>query len=123
MSFYNLPHPWNPGYVIPEYVMSEPPERGTFTTQWMPRGTIPSIVPDFLAKPGKKILGRNDAQLGSLGICSLKGDTLGADAIPELAPAVAAPAVAAPAGMTREQKIGLAVVGVGVAYLLFRKKR
>lgn len=121
MSFYNLPNPWNPGYAIPEYVMAEPPERGTFTTQWLPRGTIPALVPDYLAKPGKKLLGRSDASLGSLGGCSLKGDTLGADTIPALAPAVTP--VVPVVGMSRHQKIGLAVVGVGLAYLLLRKKR
>lgn len=84
MSFYHLPHPWNPGYAIPEYVMAEPPDRGTFTTKWLPRGTIPGLVPDYLAKPGKQLLGRNDADLGSLGESSLRcnslsGDTLGAE--------------------------------------------
>jgi hypothetical protein len=80
VSFYHLPHPWNPGYAIPRYVMAEPPERGTFTTQWMPRGTIPNLVPDFFANPiEKKLLGRNDAGLsglGSLGGCTLAGSTL-----------------------------------------------
>jgi hypothetical protein len=81
MSFYNLPHPWDPGYVIPKSVMSEPPERGVFVTEWMPRGTIPTLVPDYLGKPGEKILGRADADLGSLsGSClggsSLAGSTL-----------------------------------------------
>jgi hypothetical protein len=56
--------------------MAEPPERGTFTTQWLPRGTIPALVPDFLAKPGKKLLGRKDAGLGSLGGCSITGSSL-----------------------------------------------
>lgn len=88
MSFYHLPHPYNPGYVIPDYVMAEPPGRGTFTTKWLPRGTISDLVPDYLAKPGKTLLGRNDAGLGSLGCpgmggtlgggSSLDGDTLGA---------------------------------------------
>jgi hypothetical protein len=72
MSFYHLPHPWDPGYAIPEYVKAEPPERGTFTTKWLPRGTISAVVPDFLAQPGPKLLGRGDADLGSLG-----DDTLG----------------------------------------------
>jgi hypothetical protein len=67
VSFYHLPNPYNPGYAIPDYVMAEPPERGTFTTQWLPRGTIPTLVPDFLAKPGKRLLGRSDAQLSGLG--------------------------------------------------------
>lgn len=76
MPFYHLPHPWNPGYAIPKYVLAEPPERGTFTTQWLPRGTISQIVPDYLAKPGRKILGRTDADLGSLGGTSLDCATL-----------------------------------------------
>ena len=88
MSFYQLPHPWDPGYVIPEYVMAEPPERGTFTTQWLPRGTISELVPDYLAKPGRKLLGRNNAGLsgspngmGSLGGCSLAGHSLAGHAL------------------------------------------
>lgn len=76
MSFYHLPHPWDPGYAIPRYVMAEPPERGTFTTQWLPRGTIPTLIPDYLAKPGQKLLGRGDAGLGSLGGCTLAGNSL-----------------------------------------------
>ena len=51
MSFYHQPHPWNPGYAIPKYVLAEPPGRGTFTTKWLPRGTISDVVPDFLAEP------------------------------------------------------------------------
>lgn len=81
MSFYQLPNPWNPGYVIPDYVMAEPPERGTFTTQWLPRGTISELVPDFLAKPGKQLLGRSDASLGSLSGCSIAGSSLGHDSL------------------------------------------
>lgn len=76
MSFYHLPHPWDPGYAIPRYVMAEPPERGTFTTAWMPRGTIPNLVPDYFANPmgSQKILGRKNAGLSGLG--SLSGSTL-----------------------------------------------
>lgn len=75
MSFYHLPHPWNPGYAIPKYVMAEPPGRGTFTTTWLPRRTISQLIPDYLAKPvDQKLLGRRDAQLGSL-----SGSTLGAE--------------------------------------------
>lgn len=77
MSFYRMPSPWNPGYAIPNYVMAEPPERGTFTTQWMPRGTIPAVVPDMLAvPPGQVLLGRADAGLGSLGGGSLSRHSL-----------------------------------------------
>ncbi len=38
-NFYNLPPPWNPGYAIPESVMSEGLQRHAFTTKWAPRGT------------------------------------------------------------------------------------
>lgn len=61
MSFYRLPNPYNPGYAIPNYVMAEPPGRGVYTTKYIRRGTIDTLVPDFLSG------------LGSLG-----GDTLGA---------------------------------------------
>lgn len=72
-NFYGLPPSWNPGYEIPDYVMAEPPGRGTFTTSWLPRGTISGLVPEFQAvKTAQRILGRNDAGLGSLG-----DDTLG----------------------------------------------
>lgn len=67
MPFYHQPHPWDPGYAIPKYVLAEPPERGTFTTQWLPRGTISQVIPDYLAKPGRTLLGRNDAGLQGLG--------------------------------------------------------
>ncbi len=83
--FYNLPSAWDPGFVIPRYVMAEPPQRGTMTTQWLPRGTIDAVVPEYTLGAGKKLLGRSDADLGSLGgSCfggsSLSGDTLGATA-------------------------------------------
>lgn len=78
MSFYHLPHPWDPKYAIPRYVMAEPPERGTYTTQWLPRGTISEVLPDYYAKRvGSKILGRTDAQLGSLAGSSLAGSCFG----------------------------------------------
>jgi len=86
MPFYHLPHPYNPGYVIPDYVLAEPPGRGTFTTAWMPRGTISEVVPDYLAKPGKKLLGRDNAGLGglgSLGDTTLDGSTLGGHTLSE----------------------------------------
>lgn len=51
MAFYQLPNPYDPHYAIPEYVMAEPPGRGTFTTKWLPRGTIYDLVPDSFAKP------------------------------------------------------------------------
>ncbi len=38
-NFYNLPSPWNPGYAIPENVMSEGLQRHAYTTKWAPRGT------------------------------------------------------------------------------------
>jgi hypothetical protein len=65
MSFMQYGHPWSSGYAIPEYVRAEPPGRGTFTTKWLPRGTIPGLIPDFLAKPvGEKLTGRDDVRLG-----------------------------------------------------------
>lgn len=51
MSLYNLPRPWNSGYAIPRYVLAEPPERGTFTTAQLPRGTISEVIPNYLAVP------------------------------------------------------------------------
>lgn len=75
-NFYNLPSAWDPGYAIPAYVMAEPPGRGTFTTAWLPRGTISELVPEFQAqRAGTTLLDRKDAGLGSLG-----DDTLGAQA-------------------------------------------
>lgn len=74
-KFYNLPPSWNPGYAIPEYVMAEPPGRGTFTTKWLPRGSISTLDPSFVADPGKRLLGRTDAGLGSLGDATVGGDS------------------------------------------------
>lgn len=74
MAFYHFPHPYNPGYAVPDYVLAEPPGRGTFTTAWLPRGTISQVMPDYLAKPGRKLLGRDNAGLGGLG--SLADTTL-----------------------------------------------
>lgn len=72
-SFYHLPPSWDPGYVIPDYVMAEPPGMGAMVTKWLPRGTISELVPEFApVQIGQKILARNDAGLGSLG-----DDTLG----------------------------------------------
>lgn len=39
-NFYNLPPPWNPGYAIPESVMSEGLQRHAYVTKWLPRGTF-----------------------------------------------------------------------------------
>lgn len=46
---YRRPHPWDPGYAIPEYVMAEPPLRGTYTSKGIPRKTIdaPAIPPPW----------------------------------------------------------------------------
>jgi hypothetical protein len=133
MSFYHLPNPWNPGYAIPQYVMAEPPGRGTFTTKWLPRGTIPELIPDFLAKPGQKILGRGDAGLGSLGgntlaentlarSCfsddTLAGDTLGAKAI-EAAAQIVTAAVGAKNAQPRTPSWVLPAALVGGGALLF----
>ncbi|HZJ67652.1 MAG TPA: hypothetical protein VFD36_29315 [Kofleriaceae bacterium] len=76
-QFYNLPSPWNPGYAIPDYVMAEPPARGAMVTQWLPRGTISAVEPDYHLGPGKQMLGRKDAGLmGSLSGSSLAGSSL-----------------------------------------------
>lgn len=116
MSFYHLPNAWNPGYAIPDYVMAEPPERGTFTTKWLPRGTISAVVPDFLAKPGKRLLGRTDADLGSLG-----ADTLDAAALM----ATSKKPVRAPSSSSGLPGwvLPVALAGVGViVFLKFRKR-
>lgn len=118
MSFYHLPNPWDPHYAIPDYVMAEPPGRGTFTTQWMPRGTIPELVPDFLAKPGQKLLGRGDAGLGSLG-----GDTLSAAITAPVTAAESNTAVAvAPARSSTPSWLLPAAAAAGLLFLLTRKK-
>jgi len=54
MSLYHLPRPWNPGFAIPAYVQAEPPERGTFVTAQLPRGTISQVIPNYLAVPGPR---------------------------------------------------------------------
>lgn len=84
MSFYKMPPPWDPGYVIPDYVMSEPPMRGTITTAWLPRGTIPALIPDYLAVPqrsggtlAKHSLAGGCFEQSSLSGTSLDGDVLG----------------------------------------------
>lgn len=51
MAFYQIPNPWNPGYALPDYVLAEPPGRGTFTTNMIPRGTVDVLPPDYLARP------------------------------------------------------------------------
>lgn len=92
MSFYHLPHPWNPGYALPEYIQAEPPGRGTFTTKWLPRGTVSQLIPDYLAKPAaQELTGRTDVNLGCDVGCdkelgSLGCDTLGAAEIYKLEP-------------------------------------
>jgi len=116
MSFYHLPNPWNPGYAIPDYVMAEPPERGTFTTKWLPRGTISQVVPDFLAKPGKRLLGRDDADLGSLG-----ADTL--DASKMLAPQTAFTKKPPSAGGLPKWVLPVALGGVGLLIFMKMRKR
>ncbi len=128
-NFYNLPRPWNPGYVIPKYVMAEPPGRGTFTTAWLPRGTISSITPNFVAKPGVDLLGRENAGLGALGCPSIGGcSSLGDDTLGALSPGrdyELGPAPMGDIGFNQDTAIKAAVV-VGVAaaaYFLLKKKR
>lgn len=66
--------PFDPGFVVPDYVRAESYGQGAYGTQWLPRGTISQRIPEF-GQPnlGTKILDRPDAGLGSLG-----DDTLGA---------------------------------------------
>lgn len=49
MSLYH--NMYSPGYAIPDYILAEPPGRGTFTTEWLPRGTISQVIPDYMAVP------------------------------------------------------------------------
>ncbi len=76
MAFYHLPNPWNPGYSIPEYVLAEPPGRGTFTTKWLPRRTISQLAPDFLAKPTSTLSKPKHGKQGSLSGSSLGNNTI-----------------------------------------------
>ena len=46
--FYRLPHPWDPGFALPDYVRAEPPGRGVFVTAYTPRKTIQSLIPQYL---------------------------------------------------------------------------
>lgn len=116
MSFYQLPNPWNPGYVIPDYVMAEPPERGTFTTQWLPRGTISELVPDFLARPGKRLLGRNDAGLGSLSGCSISGSSLSHDSLGASSSEYPSPGGAGPKLAAYGQQVAASLMAVARRY-------
>lgn len=50
--FYRLPHPWNPGYAIPDYIMAEPMGRGVHRTKYLPRRTIDTGVPQYLGDVG-----------------------------------------------------------------------
>lgn len=43
MSHFQYPHPWDPGFATPAYVLAEPQGRGTFTTKYTPRGTIGTV--------------------------------------------------------------------------------
>jgi hypothetical protein len=51
MAFFQIPNPWNPGYALPDYVLAEPPGRGTFTTAMLPRRTVDVLPPDYLSQP------------------------------------------------------------------------
>lgn len=76
MAFYNLPTPWNPGYAIPEYVLAEPPGRGTFTTGMIERGTIDSLLPNVFGAAGNGGSIKGKKGLGSLG-GAVFGDMVG----------------------------------------------
>jgi hypothetical protein len=71
MAKYNIPNAYNGGFVLPDYVQAEPPERGTFTTAMLPRGTISAVIPPLIATPIAETHG-----LGSLGGCTLAGNSL-----------------------------------------------
>ena len=58
--FYRLPHPWNPGYAIPDYIMAEPPGRGVHRTKYMPRRTIDTTVPVYLGDDTVPVGARSD---------------------------------------------------------------
>lgn len=142
MPFYHLPHPWNPGYAIPDYVLAEPPGRGTFTTAWLPRGTISELVPDYLAKPGKKLLGRDNAGLGGLGSLgdtvldgsslgghTLKGSTLAGDSLgarkytlESLGASQARAAAYEDLGAVDGKTLAIVGVGLAAAFLFTRSK-
>ena len=57
---FNLPPPWNPGYVLPQNVDDEGLERRAFTTEWAPRGSFdnPKVgtagyaVPSYIKEEG-----------------------------------------------------------------------
>lgn len=78
-KFYGLPRPWDPHYAIPDYVMAEPPERGTMTTQWLPRGTISEVIPDYKLGATKRMdFGMSHGKKGAgSALGSLAGSTLG----------------------------------------------
>lgn len=71
MAQYSRPTPWNPGYAIPDYVMAEPPGRGTFTTKGIERGTISTLLPNILGS------GDGGSLKSSKGMGSLGGSSLG----------------------------------------------
>ena len=58
--FYRLPHPWNPGYAIPDYIMAEPPGRGVHRTKYLPRRTIDTTVPMYLGDDMMPVGSRSD---------------------------------------------------------------
>ena len=152
MSFYQLPNPWNPGYVIPDYVMAEPPERGTFTTQWLPRGTIPQLIPDFLARPKKQTVSRarpkkqhkkpdtghslsgstlacHTLSCPSLSGSSLSHSSLGAQTTqqyvltPTGADAPTAPPAPASHGLSTGAKVAIGAGAVVLGYFAYKKLR
>lgn len=140
-TFYNLPPPWDPKFAIPRSVMAEPPERGVMVTQWLPRGTISEVIPDYHLGVGKRLLGRPDAGLSGLGSLagsslagstlagscfsggsSLSGDSLGALGADAAAPAVKPTVVTASAFPTRKV-VAIAAVAVGAWWLLKKRKK
>jgi hypothetical protein len=79
MAFFQIPNPWNPGYALPDYVLAEPPGRGTFTTAMIPRRTVDVLPPDYLAQP--EIAKKDDGVEARTSVTgsgtTLSGSTLG----------------------------------------------
>ena len=59
--FYRLPHPWDPGYAIPDYVRAEPPGRGVHFTKYLPRKTIDTLVPEYLGDVDGRVVPGSDS--------------------------------------------------------------
>jgi hypothetical protein len=74
MALLKSSHPWNPGYALPPNVLDEPLGRGTFTGQYIPRGTIDTVIPGQFQGLGS--LGHHTLQGSTLAKNSLQGNSL-----------------------------------------------